>query len=574
MSRIGYILTVCFLGAACLSRAAVPENDMAEIKTLSNLCTQYTKQLDFDRVIVCAHRIEAISKHTGDEHSTSVAYAFIGQAYMALNRQDSALVYINKGLDIAENIDSELDSGWTLTVLYNALGVYSLSVNMDYRQALSWFHKGIELCEKYNDRKAYVKIAGNLVRTYFLRNDSSGLPYAEQIYEYGRTNNDEWIMFDGAYLCALMHYLRKEYKWSEEYIAMALDNYSADYKPAEVYILYANVLAALGDDTGARKYYRLSMHDIADTDFTTATNIYLSYGRYLISSRQYSEAVRYLDSGLELSRRENISVYRYLIYKSLSEAYSALSDPGKALGYFVRYHTESDSIFNVERESSINELRIKYETEKVENELRENRIVVMRHEKNLRALIYILVIMGVVSGAIYLLYRSKNRLYGRIVSQNQEYVQKEKRLEQRLRELQQSADVKNSPTGKYSFSSLSEEKSKTLFSGLEELMNERHVYRENFLTKERVAEMLNSNRTYLSQVIGEHTGLSFNHYINSYRIEEAKRILSDPENDVVLKMLSSDLGFNSITTFYKVFQNEVGMPPSKFREKVIELSKR
>ena len=61
-------------------------------------------------------------------------------------------------------------------------------------------------------------------------------------------------------------------------------------------------------------------------------------------------------------------------------------------------------------------------------------------------------------------------------------------------------------------------------------------------------------------------------YINSYRIKEAIRILSDPSDNTPLKAIAIDLGFNSMSTFYKLFQTSVGMTPSLYRKKVQEFS--
>ena len=117
------------------------------------------------------------------------------------------------------------------------------------------------------------------------------------------------------------------------------------------------------------------------------------------------------------------------------------------------------------------------------------------------------------------------------------------------------------------------DKSNEMFMRIERLMTGDRIYRENGLTRDKVAERLGSNRTYISQVINDKTGMSFLAYINSYRIEEAIELLSDPANDIPLKALSSDLGFSSISTFYKLFSEKVGMPPAKYREKIIEISK-
>lgn len=104
-------------------------------------------------------------------------------------------------------------------------------------------------------------------------------------------------------------------------------------------------------------------------------------------------------------------------------------------------------------------------------------------------------------------------------------------------------------------------------------MTDEQIYRDPLLTKEKTADMLGTNRTYLSQVINEQTNKNFTQYINEYRIYEAVRILSDPQNTQPLKALSVELGFNSMTTFYKLFQQQTGMTPAQYRKQVNELEK-
>lgn len=51
------------------------------------------------------------------------------------------------------------------------------------------------------------------------------------------------------------------------------------------------------------------------------------------------------------------------------------------------------------------------------------------------------------------------------------------------------------------------------------------------------------------------------------------RILSDAGNrDYPLKALYGDLGFSSPTTFYKLFQETVGMTPSAYRKTILQLA--
>ena len=79
--------------------------------------------------------------------------------------------------------------------------------------------------------------------------------------------------------------------------------------------------------------------------------------------------------------------------------------------------------------------------------------------------------------------------------------------------------------------------------------------------------------TYLSQVVNAQTGMNMVSYINSFRIQEAVELLSDAGSEIPLKAVALEAGFSSLSTFYKLFKQTVGMTPLKFREKVAELAR-
>ena len=135
-----------------------------------------------------------------------------------------------------------------------------------------------------------------------------------------------------------------------------------------------------------------------------------------------------------------------------------------------------------------------------------------------------------------------------------------------------SPSVADDAEKKYVNSPLTDEKKHVLFQNLEHCMTDQGIYRDKLLTKEKVADLLGTNRTYLSQVINEQTGQTFTQYVNRYRLDETIRLLGDPQADITLKGIASDVGFSSMTTFYKVFQTNVGMSPKEYREKALHLS--
>lgn len=267
-----------------------------------------------------------------------------------------------------------------------------------------------------------------------------------------------------------------------------------------------------------------------------------------------------LREGIAVAGRSGNTVSRYLLFRNLSLVYRRMGAYRDALDCFEVYHTESDSIFSVERERSMSEMQVRYETEKKENELRQKQYEVLKERRKVQ-------ISGLLAAAIAAVLLVVWVLYLRIVSQYQEAIRREKALAGAV------SDPDGTPAGKYALSSLTDAKSRALFAELERLMRSERIYRQQDLTKERLAEIAGCNRTYLSQVVNAQTGMNMVSYINSFRIQEAVELLSDAGSEIPLKAVALEAGFSSLSTFYKLFKQTVGMTPLKFREKVAELAR-
>jgi len=99
-------------------------------------------------------------------------------------------------------------------------------------------------------------------------------------------------------------------------------------------------------------------------------------------------------------------------------------------------------------------------------------------------------------------------------------------------------------------------------------MSGRKIYRDKNISVQTVADMLSSNGTYISKAINQCSGMSFNNYINSYRIKEIISALSDPSDGRPLKQIADEAGYGNIATMYRYFQKETGMSPVRFREHI------
>lgn len=95
------------------------------------------------------------------------------------------------------------------------------------------------------------------------------------------------------------------------------------------------------------------------------------------------------------------------------------------------------------------------------------------------------------------------------------------------------------------------------------VMDDREEWRNPDVTVETVSRSVGTNRNYLLQSIREHTGMTFNDYLNHKRINfMAAQLRRDPRKDH--KTLYFEAGFRSRTTAYRNFVKFIGISPTDF----------
>ncbi|MFB9077172.1 helix-turn-helix domain-containing protein [Flavobacterium procerum] len=104
------------------------------------------------------------------------------------------------------------------------------------------------------------------------------------------------------------------------------------------------------------------------------------------------------------------------------------------------------------------------------------------------------------------------------------------------------------------------------FQKLELLCRNEHIYTDSTLNREKVAEQLDISAGYLSQIVNIITGDNFANYINKYRVEAVKEMISNPEyENYNLLAIGLESGFTSKTTFYKAFKKVMGLTPNEYK---------
>ena len=83
------------------------------------------------------------------------------------------------------------------------------------------------------------------------------------------------------------------------------------------------------------------------------------------------------------------------------------------------------------------------------------------------------------------------------------------------------------------------------------------------LSQASMAQMAGISKDYFSRIFKSITGLNYNKWINTIRLEKATELLSSENMPLTeVAMLS---GFRSIPSFNRVFREEKGMTPGEYR---------
>lgn len=116
--------------------------------------------------------------------------------------------------------------------------------------------------------------------------------------------------------------------------------------------------------------------------------------------------------------------------------------------------------------------------------------------------------------------------------------------------------------------SITDEEITNLYNQLVDLMNQEKLYLEPRLNLKNIADRLDLPPAIVSKVVHDKYGHHFNDFVNKFRIEEVKRHLKDKSSaNLKIVAIAYKCGFNSESTFFRVFKKYTGETPSGYQRK-------
>lgn len=133
----------------------------------------------------------------------------------------------------------------------------------------------------------------------------------------------------------------------------------------------------------------------------------------------------------------------------------------------------------------------------------------------------------------------------------------------------QAANQNKEKKEKYQRSGLTQERALLYLKRIEEYTQIEKPYLDANLTVDKLANQSRIPRHYLTQIFSEQLNKNFYLYINEYRVNKVKLLLSDPTNkDMTLLDIAYESGFNSKSTFNTIFKKITNMTPSQYKKSI------
>jgi AraC-like DNA-binding protein len=102
-------------------------------------------------------------------------------------------------------------------------------------------------------------------------------------------------------------------------------------------------------------------------------------------------------------------------------------------------------------------------------------------------------------------------------------------------------------------------------------MAAKQPYLDPELTLSSLAKDLSISRSHLSQLINDGIGDNFYDFINKYRVEQVKKLMTDPQvKNFNMLGLALEAGFKSKSTFNLIFKRFTGLTPTQYRKNLLQ----
>jgi len=299
---------------------------------------------------------------------------------------------------------------------YNVIGAI-YAYQKKYKLAIEEFNKAIKVFDFNNDPYQVALIKNNIANIFFsLLDYENAYKYSKESYTYLKSINDTLYL---PTLTAVTSISANGINNLEEGFLLANEG-------LELSIKHNNVLGIILGDYALGDYYlKTNDYDSAEDFFLKSLDLCETYQliQYSLLNQtgllianefngDYKSAVKFGETALENSKTLKNFGIQYSIHKHLGRAYAGVKKYKKAFKNINKAHEIYLETSNTDTKKSINDLLIKYETEKKEKEIISKNLQITKEELKLSKLwtwIYGLIVIFIGVVIFYLFYTKSQK---------------------------------------------------------------------------------------------------------------------------------------------------------------------
>ncbi len=504
---------------------------------------------------------------------------------MKKNMPDSALLYLTI---VANRQLSRMDEKDTIEVMshiaaLHGLGILYSGAYFDYKKAYGYYLQAESMAKKYNRTLLLPSIHHNMLGLKKL--DFSVNRRDEIIPEL--INDYKQLVREAVGYHAMMYYpiyvanmasfaMNSEMVDSvkpelEKYLKMKLPE--SKLFPQEVYRLICLAILAYSNKEYEKAFMYLDQQKEVILQNSNDSNFHAwltgnNYTRceFLWGMGRDEEGLALVQENLRLGQQADNHVTICDAYNNLMDYYHEHGDEPLANHYELLYLREKNYIENQNHLLDVDKVKYLFEIDKMNEDAK---VQAEREQVKTYALWMVCFFTFFIIVSLVLLYRN----YREVKEKNAQLFQK---VQEQLAEIEEKkALLLQAPQPlpqvekpKYQKNAIDETtKSELLHRIFFVMESSADIYDTDF-SLQRLAELVEGNPNYVSQVINEKYKQNFNALLNEYRIREACRRINDREHygNQTLDSIAEGVGIRARSTFVTAFKKFTGMTPSAYQK--------
>lgn len=339
-----------------------------------------------------------------------------GIYYMFIGKYDSAVIYYNKSRELGEKYNNDL----IIAKSYNNLGNVA-QYKADFESAINYNLKALEYFDKVNDSTGIAGALGNLANNYLrLHQIPKAIEELRQAISIAQKKDNKRLLANLFNTMATAYGEAKNdsftiYQMKAYFLYKELNNLKGLTTAA---INLGEIYMDKKKNDSALHYFKEGIQYATELDdIQNLGTLYNSLGILYHGEKNSRAASVAIDSAIYYSSLSGDKLSLSKSYKEKSALLYDQNDYKQGYEYFKKYSVLNDSIFNDNMQSSIAEMQTKYETEKKEREIQEQKFKLAKKNYWIAG-ISLLLIGGVllsVSWAKRIRLRNQKRLQAEII---------------------------------------------------------------------------------------------------------------------------------------------------------------